>query len=125
MLASAMWAYKGGGSVTPARPGVEWSWRLHAVSAGPRMRRRQLGRRGEVDDGLDSRPDAAAEHGATRGGLRAVVRRGSIYYLELPAWGRRPVLVLTRDAAIPVLKRVRIASHLAHDPQHPDRGDPR
>lgn len=39
-----------------------------------------------------------------------MVRRGGIYYLEHPEWGRRPVLVLTREAAIPVLKRVTIAS---------------
>jgi mRNA interferase MazF len=39
-----------------------------------------------------------------------VVKRGGVYYLEHPQWGRRPVLVLTRDAAIPVLKRVTIAS---------------
>jgi mRNA interferase MazF len=39
-----------------------------------------------------------------------VVRRGGVYYLEHPELGRRPVLVLTRDAAIPVLKRVIIAS---------------
>lgn len=38
------------------------------------------------------------------------MRRGGVYYLEHPGWGRRPVLVLTRDAAIPVLKRVTIAS---------------
>jgi mRNA interferase MazF len=38
-----------------------------------------------------------------------VVRRGGVYYLEHPEWGRRPVLVLTREAAIPVLKRVTIA----------------
>lgn len=36
--------------------------------------------------------------------------RGGVYHLEHPEWGRRPVLVLTRDAAIPVLKRVTIAS---------------
>ncbi len=36
--------------------------------------------------------------------------RGGIYYFEHPEWGRRPVLVLTRNAAIPVLKRVTIAS---------------
>jgi mRNA interferase MazF len=39
-----------------------------------------------------------------------VVRRGGVYYLEHREWGRRPVLVLTREAAIPVLKRVTIAS---------------
>jgi mRNA interferase MazF len=39
-----------------------------------------------------------------------VVTRGGVYYLEHPEWGRRPVLVLTRDAAIPVLKRVTVAS---------------
>jgi mRNA interferase MazF len=30
--------------------------------------------------------------------------------MEHPAWGRRPVLVLTRQAAIPVLKQVTVAS---------------
>ncbi len=30
--------------------------------------------------------------------------------MEHAEWGRRPVLVLTRDAAIPALKRVTIAS---------------
>lgn len=39
-----------------------------------------------------------------------MVRRGGIYFIEHPEWGRRPVLVLTREAAIPVLKRVTIAS---------------
>lgn len=39
-----------------------------------------------------------------------MVKRGGVYFLEHPEWGRRPVLVLTRDAAIPVLKRVTIAS---------------
>jgi mRNA interferase MazF len=33
-----------------------------------------------------------------------------VYFLEHAEWGRRPVLVLTRNAAIPVLKRVTIAS---------------
>lgn len=36
--------------------------------------------------------------------------RGGVYVVEHPDWGRRPVLVLTREAAIPVLKRVTIAS---------------
>ena len=39
-----------------------------------------------------------------------MVERGGIYFVEHPEWGRRPVLVLTRDAAIPVLKRVTIAT---------------
>jgi mRNA interferase MazF len=39
-----------------------------------------------------------------------MVRRGDVYFYEHPEWGRRPVLVLTRDAAIPVLKRVTTAS---------------
>lgn len=39
-----------------------------------------------------------------------MVNRGGVYFIEHPEWGRRPVLVLTRDAAIPVLKRVTIAS---------------
>ena len=38
------------------------------------------------------------------------MNRGGVYYLEHPEWGRRPVLVLTREAAIPVLKRVTVAS---------------
>lgn len=39
-----------------------------------------------------------------------MVTRGGVYLMEHPAWGRRPVLVLTRQAAIPVLKRVTVAS---------------
>jgi mRNA interferase MazF len=39
-----------------------------------------------------------------------VVTRGGVYFVEHPEWGRRPVLVLTREAAIPVLKRVTVAS---------------
>jgi mRNA interferase MazF len=39
-----------------------------------------------------------------------VVTRGGVFWIEHPEWGRRPVLVLTRDAAIGVLKRVSIAS---------------
>jgi mRNA interferase MazF len=39
-----------------------------------------------------------------------VVSRGDVRYLEHPEWGRRPVLILTRDAAIPMLKRVTVAS---------------
>jgi mRNA interferase MazF len=39
-----------------------------------------------------------------------MVERGGIYFVEHPEWGRRPVLVLTRAAVIPVLKRVTVAS---------------
>ena len=39
-----------------------------------------------------------------------MVRRGDVFWLEHPEWGRRPVLVLTRDAAVPVLKRVTVAA---------------
>ncbi len=39
-----------------------------------------------------------------------MVNRGGVYFVEHPEWGRRPVLVLTRDEAIPVLKRVTVAS---------------
>ena len=39
-----------------------------------------------------------------------MVTRGGVYVLEHPEWGRRPVLVLTREAAIPVLKRVTVAT---------------
>lgn len=39
-----------------------------------------------------------------------MVSRGDVFVVEHPEWGRRPVLVLTRDAAIPVVKRVTVAS---------------
>lgn len=35
--------------------------------------------------------------------------RGQIWWVEVPAAGRRPALVLTRTAAIPVLNRVLVA----------------
>jgi mRNA interferase MazF len=38
-----------------------------------------------------------------------VVARGDIAWLEHPDAGRRPVLVLTRDAAIPVLRHLTVA----------------
>ena len=34
------------------------------------------------------------------------VTRGQVWWVEVPAAGRRPALVLTRTAAIPVLNRV-------------------
>ncbi len=37
---------------------------------------------------------------------RAVVGRGEVWWAEEPDLGRRPCLVLTRQAAIPVLNRV-------------------
>lgn len=37
------------------------------------------------------------------------MRRGEIWWGDLPGIGRRPVLVLTRDAAIPLLARVVVA----------------
>jgi mRNA interferase MazF len=49
-----------------------------------------------------------SEH-AEDGGRRAVVKRGDICWVELPHGGRRPVLVLTRSEAIPVLREVLIA----------------
>ncbi|MBA2426895.1 MAG: type II toxin-antitoxin system PemK/MazF family toxin [Actinobacteria bacterium] len=36
----------------------------------------------------------------------ATPRRGEVWWGELPNVGRRPFLVMTRDAAIPVLKSV-------------------
>lgn len=39
-----------------------------------------------------------------------MVERGGVYFVEHPEWGRRPVVVLTRNSAIPVLKRVTVAS---------------
>lgn len=35
--------------------------------------------------------------------------RGEVWWCELPAVGRRPVVVLTRDAAIPRLRRALVA----------------
>ncbi len=35
--------------------------------------------------------------------------RGEVWWCELPAIGRRPVVVLTRDAAIPKLRRALVA----------------
>jgi mRNA interferase MazF len=37
------------------------------------------------------------------------VTRGDVWWLELPEEGRRPVCVLTRDAALPVLRSVLVA----------------
>jgi mRNA interferase MazF len=36
-------------------------------------------------------------------------RRGEVWWCELPAISRRPVVVLTRDAAIPRLRRALVA----------------
>lgn len=33
-------------------------------------------------------------------------KRGEVWWAEMPAEGRRPVLVMTRDAAIPILRRI-------------------
>jgi mRNA interferase MazF len=38
-----------------------------------------------------------------------VPRRGELWWCELPAIGRRPVVVLSRDAAIPRLRRALVA----------------
>jgi mRNA interferase MazF len=38
-----------------------------------------------------------------------VPARGEVWWCELPAIGRRPVIVLSRDAAIPRLRRALIA----------------
>src|SRR2546427_323871 len=62
---------------------------------------------GDRDDGRDA---PAGQRGRSCRGAGALVARGDIYMLEHPQWGRRPVLVLTRNSAIPVLKRVTVAS---------------
>jgi mRNA interferase MazF len=36
-------------------------------------------------------------------------RRGDVWWVEVPGAGRRPALVLTRSAAIPLLNRVLVA----------------
>jgi mRNA interferase MazF len=38
-----------------------------------------------------------------------VVSRGDVRWLELPEEGRRPVCVLTRDAALPVMRNATVA----------------
>jgi mRNA interferase MazF len=38
-----------------------------------------------------------------------MVSRGDVRWLELPDEGRRPVCVLTRDAALPVMRNVTVA----------------
>jgi len=38
-----------------------------------------------------------------------MVKRGDVFWCDLPDEGRRPVVVLTRDSAIPVLNRVLVA----------------
>jgi mRNA interferase MazF len=46
------------------------------------------------------------------GGRRVVTslpRRGEVWWSELPAIGRRPVVVLSRDAATPRLRRALVA----------------
>ena len=41
--------------------------------------------------------------------MSATPRRGELWWCELPAIGRRPVVVLSRDAAIPRLRRALVA----------------
>lgn len=41
--------------------------------------------------------------------MSATPRRGELWWCELPQIGRRPVVVLSRDAAIPRLRRTLIA----------------
>ncbi|HVF14867.1 MAG TPA: type II toxin-antitoxin system PemK/MazF family toxin [Acidimicrobiales bacterium] len=41
--------------------------------------------------------------------MTALPRRGELWWSELPEIGRRPVVVLSRDAAIPRLRRALVA----------------
>ena len=41
--------------------------------------------------------------------VRSIPARGEVWWCELPGAGKRPVVVLSRDAAIPRLKRALIA----------------
>ena len=41
--------------------------------------------------------------------MTATPRRGELWWCELPGIGRRPVVVLSRDAAIPRLRRTLVA----------------
>ncbi len=44
-----------------------------------------------------------------RADVSAAPRRGEVWWCELPEIGRRPVVVLSRDAAIPRLRRALVA----------------
>jgi mRNA interferase MazF len=44
-----------------------------------------------------------------RGHVSALPARGEVWWCEMPAIGRRPVVVLSRDAAIPRLRRALVA----------------
>jgi mRNA interferase MazF len=44
-----------------------------------------------------------------RRSVSALPARGELWWCELPAVGRRPVVVLSRDAAIPRLRRTLVA----------------
>ena len=44
-----------------------------------------------------------------RGDMSDVPRRGEVWWCELPEVGRRPVIVLTRSAAIPRIRRALVA----------------
>lgn len=47
---------------------------------------------------------------ASGGGfMTALPARGEVWWCEIPAIGRRPVVVLSRDAAIPRLRRALVA----------------
>lgn len=41
--------------------------------------------------------------------MNGTPRRGEVWWCELPGLGRRPVVVLSRDAAIPRLRRALVA----------------
>ncbi len=41
--------------------------------------------------------------------MRSAPRRGDVWWCELPRIGRRPVVVLSRDVAIPRLRRTLVA----------------
>lgn len=60
--------------------------------------------------------------------MAALPQRGEIWWCELPEAGRRPAVVLTRDSAIPRMRRVTVApctgsirgliSEVELDPEH-------
>src|SRR5680860_1669414 len=83
---------------------------LPPASAAPvGTRRRWLRRRvptGAADAGGRCRGPCVIARRHRRG---TVVRRGEIWWAEVPEAGRRPLLVMTRDAAIPVLNSVLVA----------------
>src|SRR5262245_26487579 len=65
--------------------------------------RRRRGRHGAID------PKGDRVHRRRTVGEVVVIRRGEVWWGEAPSDKGRPYLVVTRDAALPVLRRILVA----------------